>query len=182
MAETNIYKKGQQNDLKFWIKFAIMSFTLMMLLLFNEHYALTKVSGNSMSPTLRSGQYGLASRNVSEIKHGDIVVVELDDFSNSSIKERLIVKRVLGVPGDMVDFKDGVIKINGTIIESHSNRTNEENYSSVSYEIPEGMYWIQGDNVVPNMSMDSRLMGPVDISTIVYKLVKPKKAVDAYMY
>lgn len=105
----------------------------------------------SMAPTINPEDKILANRLqylVSEPKRGDIVVFKFPD--NESV---LYVKRVIGLPGDKVEIKDGKVYINGDIIDEPYIK--EEAIGSFGpYNVPQGKYFMMGDN--RNNSDDSR--------------------------
>ena len=83
-------------------------------------------------------------------KRGDIIIFKYPD--NESTK---YVKRVIGLPGDTVSFKDGDVYINGEKLNEPYLKTQHSTYTSVeSYTVPEGSYFMLGDN--RENSKDSR--------------------------
>ena len=81
-------------------------------LVFRSHYKLTIVSGSSMFPTLKSGDVLLVDKRAyeqSEPDRGDIVVARY--------AAGLVVKRVVGLPGEQVELKKGRLYINGNLMK-----------------------------------------------------------------
>ena len=72
-----------------------------------------------------------------------------------------VIKRVVGVPGDVVELSSGAVTVNGT---SLSEATAAARASADSYRLAPGMYFLLGDN--PGRSADSRAFGPVPESMI----------------
>ncbi|WEV60249.1 signal peptidase I [Streptococcaceae bacterium ESL0729] len=85
---------------------------LVMLLSRIYLWAPVSVSGHSMDPTLADKQYLIMIRS-KDFKRSDIVVAKETD--NGETKD--IIKRVIGLPGDKVVFKDDVLTINGEVIK-----------------------------------------------------------------
>ena len=116
---------------------------------------LQQIVGPSMTPTLRNGDIVILDKlsyRFSEIKRDDIVALYYADT-------KFLVKRVVGLPGDTVEFKDNKLYINGKYYEEKylgddivtDNFSLEElNYTT----IPDDMYLVLGDN--RGDSMDSR--------------------------
>ena len=116
---------------------------------------LQQIVGPSMTPTLRNGDIVILDKlsyRFSESKRDDIVALYYADT-------KFLVKRVVGLPGETVEFKDNKLYINGKYYEEKylgddivtDNFSLEElNYTT----IPDDMYLVLGDN--RGDSMDSR--------------------------
>ena len=98
----NIYKQ-----LLYWISPLVISFGL--ILIVGSIFKINNVSGHSMDPTLKDGTY-LVSNKLSNLKRFDMVVAqELDENG----KPYGVVKRIIGRPGDKLEYKNDVLYING---------------------------------------------------------------------
>ena len=116
--------------------------------------------GPSMQPNLYQG-YRVMIERVSYRFHpperGDIVVADLSDEGIS------LIKRVIGLPGETIEVRDGHVLINGQSIEEPW----VTHFGGPDYgpeEVPEGYVFILGDN--RQASRDSRAIGPVALSAI----------------
>lgn len=106
LKNINLYKK-----IVYWMSPIIIA--LGMLLIFNSVFKINVVSGHSMDPTLRDGTY-LVSNKLSGLNRFDIVVAqELDEND----KPYGVVKRVIGLPGDVIEYDNDVLKINGQVYD-----------------------------------------------------------------
>lgn len=83
-----------------------LALLLLIVLLFQLVVGVFFVKGDSMYPTLDDGELALYLRIVPEYHRDDIVSVRLPSGEQ-------YVKRIVGLPGDEVDFKDGRLLING---------------------------------------------------------------------
>ena len=116
------------------------------------------VSGDSMDPTLKDRELLLLNKinyRFNDIERFDIVVIR------SEGKE--IIKRVIGLPGENVLYRNNSLYIDGHEIKNKYNfDTNDFSLKTIcncSY-IPENKYLVLGDN--RSVSKDSRILGFID--------------------
>ena len=114
----------------------------------------TSVVGQSMSPTLVSGDEILVNRfvyKVTDPKRGDIIVF----LPNGNEKSHYYVKRVIGVPGDTVLIQNGAVYINGEVYkeEIEAAAIEEAGLASEEITLDSDEYFVLGDN--RNNSEDS---------------------------
>jgi signal peptidase I len=112
-----------------------------------------EVDGPSMQPTLETGQRLVVYRLAyvfSEPERGDVVV-----FHSPLNPDDNLVKRIIGLPGEIVSIQDGHIYIDGELLEEPDFIP--EPYYSGTWEVPEGHYFVLGDN--RNASNDSHGWG-----------------------
>lgn len=126
------------------------------------------VSGDSMKPNLNNGEMLLVRKigyNSGQIKRADIIV--LKDGNDE------IIKRIIGLPGEHVSYKNNKLYVNDELIkESYKYRLTEDfNLEEICTcsTIPEGKYLVLGDN--RPVSKDSRQIGLIDEKSIVGKAV-----------
>jgi signal peptidase I len=108
--------------------------------LFAHHFRLGIVSGESMSPTVKGGDWFLISKRAyatTDPARGDIVVARYD--------KELIIKRIVGLPGEEVEFKTGRLYIDGhPIAERQQIRSGE--LSIGRGRLGKGKFALLGDN------------------------------------
>lgn len=114
----------------------------------------TQNLGESMSPTIGSNDYILVNRFIYKVvspKAGDIVAFDPRDSHSS-----LSVKRVVGVPGDTVLIKDGMLYINKKLYSDNKKMPSIDSGGLAENKIMLGKneYFLLGDN--RNNSEDSR--------------------------
>lgn len=160
-----------------WLTF--LSVSMMGIFLFFMFFALpSDVKHSSMNPTLNSGDRVVVYHFLYEPKRNDVVVTYMVDY----IEDEYYVKRVFGMPGDLVNFVsiDGIqhsIWVNGKRLVSTSGTTylvDQAGIDRISESISngrldEGYYLILGDNA--NGSTDSRVFGAVHEKDIVGKVI-----------
>lgn len=126
------------------------------------------VDGDSMLPNLKDNQVMILYKLPKELKRFDIVVVE---HKVQGQKENL-VKRIIGLPGEDVEYKNNKLYINDKEVEEEFIvcETNDFNLASLGYlEIPEDYYFVVGDN--RGDSLDSRILGLIPRDEIEGKIV-----------
>lgn len=109
----------------------------------------TIVIGESMYPYLKDGDFIFIDKTDKTPERGEIVVFINDD--------RPLIKRVIGLPGEKIDYKNNNIYINGREFKEEYIDCETENIEATSLEDDE--YYLLGDNR-PN-SKDSRIIGPI---------------------
>jgi len=121
-------------------------------------YSPIRVTGDSMVPTLLDGDIMILDKigyRINGLKRFDIVVIK---YNNEKI-----IKRVIGLPGDYIEYKDNILYVNGKEIKEEYKRDITNNFSlkDLGYEkIPENKYLVLGDN--RSISKDSRIIGVID--------------------
>ncbi len=127
-----------------------------------------RVDGVSMYPTLNDKDYLLIEKFNKNYKRFDIVVL---NYNNEKL-----IKRIIGLPGDKVEYKNNKLYINDEYVEeifldkeyaseqkkksSTGNFTNDFSIELLGYKnIPQGYYFVMGDNRLN--STDSRMIGLV---------------------
>lgn len=129
----------------------------------------TSVIGSSMEPSLYNGQGIFLNRivyKVSSPKMGDVIVF----LPNGNEKSHYYVKRVVGVPGDTLYIKNGLLYVNGEAVEEYFNdRIAEPGLLESEVTLGVDEYFVIGDNC--NNSEDSRSanIGTVKKSYIIGK-------------
>jgi signal peptidase I len=124
-----------------------------------------RVDGDSMVPTLVSGEYVVVNRlsyRLGNPQHGDIIVFH---FPRNPSEE--YIKRVIGLPGDVIEVMNGSVYVNGQLL-NESYLEMRINYTG-KWEVPPGQLFVLGDN--RNNSSDSHDWGTVPMDYVVGKAV-----------
>lgn len=122
------------------------------LVLVWHNFSIVRVSGNSMLPNIGDGDLVLVSNDTS-VGRGDIML--------AGIGGRLVVKRVIGLPGETIEFRHGLLFVDGGHVEEGyvSGQT-----SDFSCTLGAGEVFLIGDN--REESTDSRNYGPVSVEKL----------------
>lgn len=118
------------------------------------------VKGDSMQPSLYDGSLVMYAKN-SNLERFDIVI------ANDSHSGDVVVKRVIGLPGEDVAIIEGMLYIDGK--EYDETYIHEDSYDydqeAHRYQLSEGQYYVLGDN--RDNSTDSRFIGPITEDDII---------------
>lgn len=132
-------------------------------------FELLNVNGHSMSPTIRHGDRILVNKLAygnKEPDRGDIVAFNVEG-------RRIFVKRVVGLPGDLIEVRNGVLYRDGKRIANepyvkfHPKVRGRRSYRP--HTIQSGRLFVMGDNRAA--SVDSRDFGPIPDRTVIGKAV-----------
>jgi signal peptidase I, bacterial type len=153
--------KKWTKELREWLT-AIAVAVVLSLLIQNYAFAQVQVFNISMQNTLVEGQRlfeDKLSYHLTVPKRGEIVII------NSKEEHRNLVKRVIGLPGETIDFRDGAVYINGEKLDETyaKGQTFPRNFRT-PYVVPEDHVFVLGDN--REYSEDSRTFGAVHYSDI----------------
>ena len=123
----------------------------------------TRVEGQSMEPNLHSEQR-LVVEKLSYRFHGpqrfDIVVLKMPNQG-----EELLIKRVIGLPGETVEIRDGQVYVDGNLLaEPFTDQSTHPGRNS-KVTVPPLHIYVMGDN--RDRSNDSRSFGPVPIDNLI---------------
>lgn len=139
--------------------------SLILFAVINTISARIRVDGFSMEPTLKSGEFVIVNKlayRFGDPQMGDVIV-----FHYPRDPEQEYIKRVIGLPGDVVRVKNGMVFVNEQLID--------EPYiaAAPAYEsewiVPDNSLFVLGDN--RNNSSDSHNWGPVPLKNIIGKAV-----------
>lgn len=145
---------------------------------------ITIIDGKSMEPTFKNHQIIIktkSSTNVNKILASKNSIVKFKSPSNQTS-----IKRIVGVPGDVIEFNIQKIKINGVVVDtvndsppppgsipqvSFSKDGKQRSRSPLAtLKLKNGEYFVMGDN--RHNSVDSREYGPIKDSSIISVIEK----------
>lgn len=154
------------------IKDWIISILIAVVLAFFIRYFIVElymVEGPSMRPTLVDGERLVVNKFIYRFKQpvrGEIII-----FKFPADQSRDFIKRVIAIPGDTIEIKDGRVFVNGQLLnETYILEKTRGSYPLAT--VPSGHIFVMGDN--RNNSEDSRF---ADVGFVPYELIKGKAVV-----
>ena len=156
-------KKSMKREIFEWIMVIVVA-AAMAFVVRTFIFEPVRVEGSSMLNTLTNGEYMIATKFdylLGDPERFDIVICDYPNTDDGKYR----VKRVIGMPGETVELVAGELYINGEHLEQPFDMTPNEAYFG-PFIVPEGHYFVMGDN--RNNSKDSRstLVGPLERSMI----------------
>lgn len=121
--------------------------------------------GNSMAPTLENGEI-LVSVKSSEFRCGDIIAFYYNN--------KILIKRVIAGPKDWIEMtEDGSVYVNGQLLDEPYLQEKDYGDCNITfpYQVPDGRYFVMGDNRVTSADSRHSTVGCVAEEQIVGKLV-----------
>lgn len=159
-------------ELKEWIKDIAIALVIGLILI--QFIKPTIVKEHSMEPTLQENDYIFLSRQsyslLGEPERGDIVVFH-SDLKTVDGKEKALVKRVIGLPGDTISITGGTVYINGEALTEDYTKDGYTDTEMEEITVSEGELFCMGDN--RQNSIDSRdgSVGCIPIDQVIGKAV-----------
>ena len=129
------------------------------------------IPSGSMLPTLEVRDHILVSKFIyrfHEPQRGDIIVFKAPAAISSYGQEQDFIKRLMGLPGDIIEVKDGAVYRNHKrLTEPYLMEPGRIEYEREPIKVPRGMLFVMGDN--RNDSNDSHEWGPLDRKRVIGK-------------
>jgi len=145
--------------------FETVLLSLILFFAINAISARIRVDGYSMEPTLQSGEYVIVSKvsyRIGEPQRGDIIV-----FHFPRLPEQEYIKRIIGLPGDEVQVRDGMVTVNGVALDEPYIKADPAYRGA--WSVPADALFVLGDN--RNNSSDSHNWGWVPMDYVIGKAV-----------
>lgn len=157
----------ERTIVKEWIK--DIAIALVIALVITQFVKPTIVKQSSMEPNFHDKDYLFVSKQAYRFKEpqrGDVVVFD-SSLTDEDGNDKLLIKRIIGMPGEELDIIDEKVYINGVMLDETYTMDGTTYGDIQDLIIPEGEYFCMGDN--RDVSIDSRdpAVGCVDEAQLV---------------
>ena len=156
-SPSNNSSHSLRNEIRIWTRDLLIAIGLALVIIVFL-YQPVKVEGTSMAPLLSDQERIFINKFVyrfEPIERGDVVV-----FWYPLDRSKSFIKRVIGLPGETVDIRHGLLYVNGQLIPEPyvpPQYTDITDFGPV--KVPKDSYFVMGDHRIS--SNDSRVFGPV---------------------
>lgn len=165
-------KKGLSENAKEWIKDILIAIVVAFLVL--QFIKPTIVQEHSMENTLVANDYLFISKQSYRLfgdpQRGDIIVFH-SSLTTSDGSEKLLVKRIIAIPGDTISITGGVVYINGEPQDEPYTKDGYTNTEMDEVYVPEGKLFCMGDNRQNSRDSRDSAIGLVDEDEVLGKAV-----------
>jgi len=157
LAERPASVHSLRSEIRVWTRDLLIAIGLALVIIVFL-YQPVKVEGTSMAPLLSDQERIFINKFVyrfEPIQRGDVVV-----FWYPLDRSKSFIKRVIGLPGETVEIRQGVVYVNGkAVAEPYVPQKYEDLSDFGPVRVPKDSYFVMGDHRVS--SNDSRVFGPV---------------------
>jgi len=151
--ETEEKEPKKKSELMSWI-LTLVTAVVIALVIRSFVFEPVRVDGESMCDTLQNGEIMLVTKPeylLGDPSHGDVVICHYPGRGNTNF-----VKRVMGIPGDVIEIRDNAVYRNGEALDEPylTLERNDNGFDMAPFSLGEDEYFVMGDN--RDNSHDSR--------------------------
>ena len=153
------YKRVLRNTL-----FVVVVVAALAVLVSSFFVTVLKVTGDSMTPTMNTGEIVIA-QNSTSFEPGDLLAFYYNN--------KVLVKRVIGSPGDWINIDDeGNVSVNGVALEETyvTEKSLDPTDIEFPYQVPENRYFVLGDHRAASIDSRSSVVGCVTKEQLIGKI------------
>ncbi|MCK5475823.1 MAG: signal peptidase I [Candidatus Pacebacteria bacterium] len=154
------YQNNWKKSLRIFISFSIISFILTSIAVIPIRLYIAEpffISGKAMNPTYDDGDYLLINKFSDKFDRRDVIILRDPKEQN-----QFLIKRIIGLPNEKVEIKNGDILIDGKIL--NEEYITEKTDGNINIVLNDNQYFVLGDNRGKNS--DSRSFGPISVDDI----------------
>ena len=155
-----------------WVKDIVIAVVIALIIM--AFFKPILIQQDSMQHTFQPGNYVVTSRQAyrffGEPERGDVIVFK-SELTTETGKDKNLIKRIIGLPGDTIEIVNGYVYLNGQLLEEDYVAEEAMSGNMDKVTVPEGKLFCMGDN--RRVSLDSRSpqVGFVDQKTIIGKVI-----------
>ena len=156
----------EKSKLKEWLS-ALLDAVIIAVILYFLFWPFM-IEGASMENTFETNDMVLVSRisaYLNFIDYNDIILCKIEEEDS----EEIIIKRIIGKPGDHIEIKDNQVYINNSLLIEPYLKEQKSTEGNIDITLGEDEYYVLGDN--RKRSTDSRYFGTIKSDAITAKVV-----------
>lgn len=155
-----------------WVRDIVIAIIIAAIILF--FFKPIIIQQESMQPTFYSNDYVVVSKQsysiFGDIERGDVIVFR-SSLLDENGDQKSLIKRVIGLPGDTIEIKNGYVILNGVIIQEDYLAEQGVSGEMEQITVDEGKIFVMGDNRAVSQDSRSPEVGQVDQDTVIGKVV-----------
>ena len=155
-----------------WVRDIVIAIIIAAIILF--FFKPIIIQQESMQPTFYSNDYVVVSKQsysiFGDIERGDVIVFR-SSLLDENGDQKSLIKRVIGLPGDTIEIKNGYVILNGVTIQEDYLAEQGVSGEMKQITVDEGKIFVMGDNRAVSQDSRSPEVGQVDQDTVIGKVV-----------
>ena len=155
-----------------WVRDIVIAIIIAAIILF--FFKPIIIQQESMQPTFYSNDYVVVSKQsysiFGDIERGDVIVFR-SSLLDENGDQKSLIKRVIGLPGDTIEIKNGYMILNGVTIQEDYLAEQGVSGEMEQITVDEGKIFVMGDNRAVSQDSRSPEVGQVDQDTVIGKVV-----------
>ncbi|MFR9193708.1 MAG: signal peptidase I [Anaerovoracaceae bacterium] len=155
-----------------WVRDIVIAIIIAAIILF--FFKPIIIQQESMQPTFYSNDYVVVSKQsysiFGDIERGDVIVFR-SSLLDENGDQKSLIKRVIGLPGDTIEIKNGYVILNGVTIQEDYLAEQGVSGEMEQITVDEDKIFVMGDNRAVSQDSRSPEVGQVDQDTVIGKVV-----------